>query len=720
MAVIVTIPDFNFSALHYADILEALMQYKRVNVPELTDESEYEPFVQLLRAFALVGHLNTNLIDLVANEGTLPTSQLVETVRNMLRLIDYEMLPASPGQADLIYELSRTLPASTSVVSENARAATKKEGDDPAVFYEALEALTVEATNAFSYVLAKTTAGYTDYTAKANSMTPGQNFSPWSTPPEVGDQLLFGHKQAMWDTLTLLILTGGTNYTGVWEFYDGDWAKTQPTNVTDTGGALEIDLTSLLGPSNRQGTVVRVMLNETTAYEEVESQWTGLKNVAVVGLLGQTSPSEEESDYTVGSDWSIIEDGTDGTDGMQQSGDFKYALPQSLTQDWKEGTINSNTAYWLRYRVVTVSGGATPPDIDYGQMHQGKQYVKRTVTQGQTKTEVLGSSSGLPNQRLPASQEHFVWGSDSITVDGDAWVRVTNFLSSSAQDKHYTVELTDNDKAVFVFGDGTSGRIPPVGVSNISTTYRHGAQLDGNVGANKITSDKSGLVWVSKVWNPRPAAGWEQAQGSTETSLERAKIEGPATLRTKEVALGPDDLVTLAKRFEFEGSRPFSRARAFEEGYGPKTVALTVVAAGGGQATASQLAALDLYFNGDPDDPASEKHFVANQEVGSRNYLPKTVDIVANVWGNVSAEAIENSLREVVQPEALKSDGVTYEWDFGETVPVSRLTHEIFDTDPSVEKVEITEINGSAPVDIGMGSSQLPVLGTVTLAIFST
>ena len=62
----IEIPDFDFSGFYYPEILEALIQFKRTNVPELTDESQFEPFIQFLRANALVGHLNNTLVDLVA------------------------------------------------------------------------------------------------------------------------------------------------------------------------------------------------------------------------------------------------------------------------------------------------------------------------------------------------------------------------------------------------------------------------------------------------------------------------------------------------------------------------------------------------------------------------------------------------------------------------------------------------------------------------------
>ena len=105
MTATIQIPQFDFSSFYYAQLLEALIAFKRVNVPEHTDESPQDPLIQALRAFALVGHLNNVNVDTVANESTLPTSRLPETIRNMLRLIDYELASASPSSADVLFKL---------------------------------------------------------------------------------------------------------------------------------------------------------------------------------------------------------------------------------------------------------------------------------------------------------------------------------------------------------------------------------------------------------------------------------------------------------------------------------------------------------------------------------------------------------------------------------------------------------------------------------------
>lgn len=722
MATEIEIPDFDFTGFYYPQILEALIQYKRRNVPEVTDESAFEPFIQFLRAVALVGHSNNVLIDLVANESTLPTAKLVETVRNMLRLIDFNLRSASPAQVDLVYELAKVFSAaSTIIIPAGSQAATTKQGDEPSRYFEALTTLAVTRTDQLGACFGEENGAFADYTAKANSaVTPGDDFSPWATPA-VKDKIYFGHPEAMWNQLSIVGMTTlAANIKGVWEYYDGNFRKTAPTSVSNLGGSLEFDLTSYLGLENRQGTKIRVQLNSTTAYEDVFSTWNGSKNIATTGLLGQTTPSTDSTVYTVGSDWEILTEVVDEPNDFSNAGggEVEYPVPQTLTRNWITTTVNNVSAYWLRYRIVEILGGTTSPVFQKIRIDKGKQYVARLATQGRSHTDdPLGSSTGLANQRFETSKDYYIEGTMTITVDGEEWTEVDNFLGSAASDKHYRIERGENDRATVIFGDGVAGRIPGIGVSNIFAAYRFGAENDGNVGALTVTTDKTGLSFVNSVFNPRPATGWAEAQGATEESLEQAKIEGPASLRVKEVAITPDDAAQLAKQFTDEnGATPFTRAKPFEEGFGPKTVELVVVAAGGGLASNEQLEALDLFFNGDAFAvPRIEKHFVANQEITSVNYTPKVIDVAATVYGSVEVQSVINRLQQIVQPEALKADGVTFEWEFGEEVAVSRINHEIFETSESIEKVEVT----TPASNVALQPRELPVLGTVSITVVS-
>lgn len=730
MAATVEIPSFDFSAFYYAQILEALIQYKRTHVPELTNESTEEPLIQMLRAFALVGHLNNVLIDLTANESTLPTAKLSETIRNMLRLIDYELDPASPSQADVVFKMVQIFAAVTQIIPQYAQVATEREGTVAGIPFEFLSAVSVERTDQIGSCLAYDagTTTYTDYTAKANS-APGDDFTPWGTPIQNNDALLIGHESIEWDKLKAELDTVGTNFNGVWEYYDGDTLDAKPDTMERISATLRFTVNSVLGTANRIGATVRVQLDSSGAFEDCVSQWgdIGAGNVNYIvttALLGQSvseADATDENDYTVGSLWKELPGVVDGTDSggvpLGQAGDLEYTLPESVTDRWQKVTIEGVEAYWMRLRITVNLGAATSPVVDRLRIDTGNQYLKATAVQGQRQVDSpLGTADGSADQRFSMSKEYFIWDSQVVTVATVEWSRVDNFLQSKPTDRHYVIELGENDRADIVFGDGTRGEKPS---GAVAADYRHGAQQDGNVGASTIVVDNSGIPFTSDRWNPRSAIGWQESQAADEESLELAKIQGPASLRIVNVALGPDDVETLTLEYaDSTGAKPFARSRVIEEGFGPKTMENVVVAAGGGAASSTQLDDLDEYFNGDRfASPPATKKVVANQEVTSTNYGQKTINITADVYGAASAAVVQDFLSALLQPETKKADGVTFEWVFGEDVEPSRISHEIFESDEDIWKVENLLLNGGAGA-VALSTRELPVAGTITITVY--
>lgn len=734
MSTSIEIPNFDWTAFYYPELLDALLVWKRQDVPELTDESPQEPLIQLLRAIAIVGHLNNTLTDLVANESTLPTARLVETVRNMLRLIDYEMASATPAQADVIFKLAQVLSATVVVIPDFAQVASRASATEPARTFEVLDAYSVTRTDRLTRAFGVENNGggpiYTDYTTEANDA--GNPFSPWASPLggsslREGDSLLFGHSEAMFSTLDVDLASPAAGLNGVWEYYSGNPAKAQPDSVVDNGTTLTLDLTDYLGTVDMAGTPIRVQLNASGAYEDRFSYFvSGTNKVDTGSLLGQSTPSTLVSDYTIGSVWERFSDLIDntfvppsGTQVLAQDGIVTFSLPQTITENWNAGAINGVTAYWMRFRVTSVSAPVVP-SINRLRIDTGAQYIKQSAIQGIFQNETLGSSSGDPKQAFVGSKTDFIARSDALTVDGVSWTRVDNFLASKPTDRHYRVQLIENNRAKFVFGDGVAGAIPNVGVNNIAVSYRWSAADDGNVGAATIVVDRSGVSLVDSLFNPRPAVGWAAAEGSTDASLAQAKIAGPASLRVKDVALGPDDAEVLVKRSrELDASLiAVTRAKAIEEGFGPKTLQLGIVPAGGGLATQDQLDAISEFFNGNQFvSPPKRKRMVANQQVTASNYIAKTINVTAVVHhrGNLTSVQVVNVLTRLLHPEAVKADGATYEWDFGGVVTTSRLNSEIFKVDSSIYDVDI-----SIPAaDVVLQGLELPVAGSINITVIA-
>lgn len=809
----ITVADFDFSGFYYPEILRALIQYQRTNVPEITDEADEEPFQQLLRCYALVGHLNNVLLDVVATESLLPTARLLESVRGHLALIGVTLSQASPGVADEVIEFSKVFLIATNVLPERSRFATEETSESPQILYENLTSVTITPTNMatgmFSYrpgkikivantfqvgdkvtvagvdfipgvdfVVAGTLLGtlnnlQTAFNASANpaifdilnavsngvdqlsiipvdnlttnivvieidtgadsfevesasfsanragaAVTPGVFFNMFNGLPKIGDSFYILHQDVMWDSLNFEFNTFGSGIIGVWEYYDGSTDDTKPDDVTNLGSNLEFELTDLLGTLDRSGTVVKVVLSESGVSEIMVSQFIGGKNIGRTrGLLGQVAISVAEADYVVGSFWNEVSDVNDASSFFVQDGKLTFSLPQTQTENWIKTIINALNGHWLRFRIISV---VLPidPEVDIIDITAGKQYLLTQVVQGQTVAETpLGSSNGAADQEFTITFRPLIEGSLILEVDEGAgftsYDRVDNFLNSTSQSRHYLLEISGDDVATVKFGDGIRGKIPPPGVDNIRAIYRIGADVNGNVGSNTIVVNKSGIPFVNRVFNPRQATGYTIKEGSTEEDLARLKIEGPASIRTLGRAITPEDCEFLATQFaDSNGSKTVQRAFAFEEVFGVKTIQLVVVGQAGVLLTEAQKEEISDYFNGNKIKNI-DGVLVANHELTPTNYTQRIINVIATVTGGNKA-SIENAIKALLNPIATFNDGVTFRWNPEDEVPVSVISAEIFEVDPTnIKKVVIT----SPAADIVLGSLELPFAGTVSVTV---
>jgi len=813
----IQVPTFDYARMYYADITKLLTQYRRQNVPSITDENEYEPYIQLERAFALVGHLNNVLLDVVANESLLPTSKLLESVRNHLKLIGYEMSQASPASASVIYELSKVLTSEVAFIPQYTQVGTEETEDRAAIVYEALTALSVTRTDRISYVYtwnsgiinildnsfdvgdwvsvnsvtflvgvaflvgvdeeatAQNLLDAINYStadninrkvmgrridakiylfnldefteiqlAKSDNATANfdladgyysPEFAPFAnidatffTPlvlPKPNDCIFFGHESIQFDQLQFEIDTFANGITGVWEYYDGDVEDGNPTSVSNLGSTLKIDVSTLFAPgTDYSGSIIQVKLDETAVTEIAVSFYeSGINYVETSGTLGQATPSENASDYVIGSYWQPLPDVNDETSNFADSADVTFTLPESVTEEWQKRILLALfEGYYIRYRVITVDVGYTTPIFERVRIDKGSQYVKIDVSQGETRFEdPLGSSNGTPDQTFTLVYAPLIVGSLVIEVDEgigfQSWNKVDNFLSSDTNSKNYTIEIKADDTVIVSFGDGNQGKIPNSGVDNIRCTYRVGADIDGNVGSSSITDNVSGVSFVNRIWNPRQATGWLQKEGADAEDLERAKIEGPASIRVLNRGITGSDIEYLSRNFLESGSAIVSRAQTFEETFGIKTIELIVVGVGGNQLSVSQRTNLQNYFNG--NKPLGiEGVLLVNHEVTAVNYTKRIIDVNVTVYGG-NPIAIENAIRNFLHPEATYADGLTYRWQFSTAgvkthVRLSLLYSIIYESDPS----NITNVVILAPTgDIELELRELPFAGNINVTV---
>ncbi len=943
--VTIEIPDFEFSGFYYPELFVALRQLTRINVPEITDESDEEPYTQLISSFALIGHLNNVLLDITANETLLPTARLLESVRSQLKLIDVRLSQATPAVTDVLYEFSKVFTTPTLIVPSGTQTATEQEAENGEITFEALTDNLVQPSNAPSKVFvfssgfievkdnafdggdSITIAGVTltfgveiaigadeEDTAEnirvaiASSTDPAilgvilptragalvsllpvnstvttfvvvetdnatdnlevrslsystdlsGTFSTaallaslFPVDPRPHDAVYIMHENLEWNQFDFEFDTPGSGIFDVLEFFDGVFDDAIPNTVTNLGPNLKLVIDDLLSPGDqvpldRRGARVRVILNSTGAFEDVISEYDEVLNqnfVTTVGLLGQAIVSTDEDDYTVGSAWNPVVNENDETIGFSEDGLIEYDLPDNLTQNWQKTTVNGFEGFFLRFRInrvsgrkaagsldfiasgvgvaiedgdtVTISDGAgntdtyefdvggggvtlgniavvinasdtataikaafllavvggtaavtyvsgvgnlvtiendvigiagnvaivesisnsqtlTPvgmtggenlpvvPIVDILRIDQGDQFLKTSQTQGETKQEdPLASSNGTPSQIITLTFQPLIEGSLVIEVDEGAgftaYNQVDNFLNSGPSSKDYVLEITADDVATVTFGDGTQGKVPPLGVDNIRATYRTGAEVNGNVGSNTIIVNKSGIAFVRRVFNPRQAIGWVAKEGSTEADLARLKIEGPASLRTRNRGVTTDDFEFLSRQFEAStGSKVVERAEAIEESFGVKTIELIVAGFGGQFLTDALRTEIEDFFNGNKS-LGIEGVGLANHEVTVVNFIPKTIDVTIEIITVLTEVApFENAIQSLLSPSAKLDDGVTFRWDFGALVPRAIIIAEMF----KVNETEVKNVILTLPAaDVQLDSKELPVVGNILVTL---
>lgn len=724
MAQNISLPDFDLSGFYYPEIIENLVLWARVNVPELSSEDPRELHIQFMRAFALVGHLVNTNIDHSALELTLPTSKTKEGVRVLTALIDYIMSGAKPARVDLTFEITTIFSVTTTLVQRGDLFQTRPgvSGGSPVPFSATKDRSTADMT-VMEYGSYVDSAGLTiDVTSEIQSAAGSPFTFPVNGNPNA--VLHFGNRGFMWQEFDVNVTTGLVGATGVWEYYNPNFSSA-PSLVTVGGSGIKFELDTLFDSgTNFTGASVTVTMAKTGRKLLISSTFATTNEIDTASstdpFLGQISPSSVAADYVVTVDWIEPQNLVDNTTGLTTVGQntVSYDLPQSLTRNWTRwGGVAASFAddpiFLLRFRIATSPGPVTDPVIEEIGFTADTTYTgKLTLTQGRRKVNAtLATGTGAVNQEYQLSLSPVISGTVEITIDGDEWLEKDSLISSRATDKHYAVEINTDGIATIKFGDGQTGSIPGLGAV-IAADYRYDADVLGNIGAGLVVTNAAGISFISSLTNPRPAYGWISSDWATDEKLAETKVKAPASLRALSRGITPVDIESLAVLFTAsDGSNPIARAIAREELYGRKTVGLIVVGAEGASLPTSSLTDIDTYFNGSTDGE-TDGVLMMNHQVVSVNYIKRVIPITLTVHGGGNQLAIETALRNFVNPLAKKAeDSAQYQHSFNGRVARSKIDQIVHDT-----SVDITYVEIAAPAaDVILADFELPSAGAISI-----
>ena len=330
--------------------------------------------------------------------------------------------------------------------------------------------------------------------------------------------------------------------------------------------------------------------------------------------------------------------------------------------------------------------------------------------EGETKREILGSSTGLPAQFFELSFKPLSYAPDGtcslevyVTENGieERWMLVPSLLDSKPSEKHCEIEIDENDIVTVNFGDNQNGKIPAPGMNNVRAVYRVGGGAHGNVGANKINRMVSNISEVSSVTNPVQAMG-----GVDRETVEGIKRMAPRMLRTLWRAVTAEDYKTLAESLPGVAKATVLCAPPGQAAYWGQ-VNLYIAPEGGGLPTEELKNMVEVYF-------ADREMLTATTVVFDPVYVPVNVSLEVAVKENYMRLDIENAVRKAVQDFFMFPNV-----DFGQCVFMSDLVAAV-DAIEGVRYVNLTVLsrNATGVGNVIIAANEIPQLGVLTLDLF--
>jgi Baseplate J-like protein len=389
-------------------------------------------------------------------------------------------------------------------------------------------------------------------------------------------------------------------------------------------------------------------------------------------------------------DWKgiIAEDETDG-----------FTRPGFVTLDVPPGFQNTQrfgrALFWLRASLVEGAWDDSP--LFSGVFPNTAETIQaRTIRE-----EILGSSTGLKNQKYEFQQTPVIEGEEVrvrealtdqereqlvLTLGQDAvftitdqqdriletwirWSEVIEFFDSDGNSRHYRL---DRHTGEIEFGDGIHGRIPPVGGDNIRAfVYQAGGGASGNVKAGEINTPVTAVAGVDSVINPVAGGG-----GSDPATNEDMMTIGPAQISHRNRAVTPDDYERLA----MEASREVRKARCLpnRNASGRHELGWTTVYIVPDSKSAEPTPSLELRrsvqrYLADRADLTlvSQKHIV----IGPPEYVPVSIEAIVFAKTLDDVATADQKVKRMLESFLHPLNGGTDEegWEFGRELAASDL-----------------------------------------------
>jgi len=263
------------------------------------------------------------------------------------------------------------------------------------------------------------------------------------------------------------------------------------------------------------------------------------------------------------------------------------------------------------------------------------------VTQGQIiSNEVVATSDGTTDQKYSLSKTNVVNNSELVvTVGSTVYTKVDFLINSAPTDAVFSTYTDGSGVTYIVFGDGTSGKVPPSQTS-ITATYRYlpSSGLLGNIssGTAMTLASPTGISATAAV---------NFAGGTDAESTDSIRTNATKAIRTLNRAVSLNDYQTIALK-----TSGIAKANAIASGY--SSVIIYVASNNAAPLTSALKAAVTSSFT-NKTPPGST--ITINDFTSAYPYLNVTV----NVLPQYSQTNVVNSVRDALQT-LFNFDNVTF------------------------------------------------------------
>lgn len=320
------------------------------------------------------------------------------------------------------------------------------------------------------------------------------------------------------------------------------------------------------------------------------------------------------------------------------------------------------------------------------------------ATHGETKEESIGSGDPTrhfqkfplknnPLTHVTASTPTGTVDSLEVKIDGVEWQQADSFENAVGTDKVYLTRRSDDGTTNVIFGDGTTGRLPPSGVENIKAKYRTGLGTGGNVAEDKLSLLMKRPLGIKSVTNPLMASG-----GTDPEDLKDARINAPRTVLTMDRIVSLHDYKHFAQGFAGIG-----KATSYVVRKGDADVMLVAVASSTGEeVTESDMVYTELVNAIGLYSDTSSRFIV-------RSFKKRLFKVKAKIL--VSADREFADVAKTVSDELEEAFSFANR-NFGQAVAMS----EVMSVIQRVEEVEAADIDLLYDSEVGPREPPLPII----------